>query len=82
MGDLDPLFAMSSGLLGGPIGRHSRVEAAGKTLKPLGALSTLRMPRSNGFLFTPPGEPKGVFWLMHDPPEARVNATISDDPEL
>ncbi|WP_295226986.1 hypothetical protein [uncultured Brevundimonas sp.] len=34
------------------------------------------------FLFTPPGEPKGVFWPMHDPPEARVKATISDDSEL
>lgn len=34
------------------------------------------------FLFTPPGEQKGVFWPMHDPPEARVKATISDDPEL
>lgn len=46
--DLDPVPPLSSGLLGGPVSRHSTVGAAGEALEPLGALPPLWMPWPNG----------------------------------
>lgn len=46
--DLDAVPAMSSGLLGGAVGRHSTVGATGEALEPLGALPALWMPRPDG----------------------------------
>lgn len=34
------------------------------------------------FLFTPPGEPSGVFWPLHDPPEKRAPVTGDGIPGL
>jgi hypothetical protein len=39
-------------------------------------------PGRMAFLFTPPGEPRGVFWPLHDPPEKRMPATGDDIPGL
>lgn len=57
--DLDPVPAMSSGLLGGPVGCHSTVGARGEAVESLGALPALRMSRPNGLPVHPARRAEG-----------------------